>query len=179
MNWKEKLIEMEHCKDFKSAISYIQLVIDNNSDDVEAYIRSIYLLHNILVEEDYRDLDHDFIADLLKSLFVTSYDKFSNNAEYLFFIGKILYISEWYFGIDDDFKPIEEKLAFNMQKKAYEMESNNILYEWAYKFSLGDKSASKLAEQILTQNKTRLAWLKSKGFPGEYILDVLKQNCNT
>jgi hypothetical protein len=176
MNWKEQLTELEHNKEYKSAINHIQNVIKGNPEDVEAYIRSIYLLHNILVEEDYSDLDHDFLASLLKSLFDASYAKFSSNSEYLFFIGKILYIAEWYFGVDDDFKATEEKQAFQMQKKAYEIERNNTLYEWAWRFSIGDKFASTLAEQILTRDKTKLEWLKSKGFPGEYILKALEQN---
>ena len=89
MNWKEHLTILEYNKDYKSAIEHIQSVIKDNPDEVEAYIRGIYLLHNILVEEDYSDLDHDFLASLLKSLFDTSYEKFTSNAEYLFFIGKI------------------------------------------------------------------------------------------
>jgi hypothetical protein len=176
MNWKKQLLDLENSKDYKPAINLIQNVIKDNPEDVEAYIRGIYLLHNILVEEDYTNLEHDSLASLLKSFFDTSYNKFSKNAEYLFFIGKILYIAEWYFGLDDDFKPTEEKQAFQMQSKAHEMESDNILYEWAYKFSLGEKSASNLAEQILTKDKTKLEWLESKGFPGKYILEALEQS---
>lgn len=176
MNWKEHLTNLEYSKDYKLAIEHIQSVIKDNPDDVEAYIRGIYLLHHILVEEDYSELEHDFLATLLKSYFDISYVKFSNNAEYLFFIGKILYIAEWYFGVDDDFKSTEEKQAFQMQKMAYEKGKDNVLYEWAYRFSLGEKLASHLAEQILSQDKSKLEWLKSKGFPGEYILEALEQS---
>lgn len=176
MNWKEHLIELEHKKDYKLAAEFIQNVIKENPDNIEAYIRAIYLIHNILVEEDYPVSEQDSLANLLKLYFDTSYQKFSDNAEYLFFVGKILYIAEWYFGLDDDFKPTEEKQAFQMQKKAHELERNNILYEWAWRFSLGDKSASTLAEQILTQDTTKSEWLKSKGLPGEYILETLEQN---
>lgn len=176
MKWKEYLADLENSKDYKLAIEHMQSVIKDNPDNVEAYIRVIYLLHNILVEEEYAELEHDFLAGLLKSYFDISYVKFSNNAEYLFFIGKILYIAEWYFGVDDDFKPTEEKQAFQMQKTAHEMEKDNVLYEWAYRFTLGEKLASHLAEQILLQEKTKLEWLKSKGFPGEYILEALEQS---
>lgn len=179
MNWKKHLIELEISKNFKSAVEFIQKVVQENPNDVEAYVRGIYLLHNILVEEDYPELDHDFLAELLRSFFKVSYKKFSNNAEYLFFVGKILYIAEWYFGLDDDLKPMEEKQAFQMQKKAYEMEKGNTLYEWAYRFSLGESSAQQLANQILVRNKTKLEWLKTKGFPGEYIIEALEQNTNT
>lgn len=176
MNWKKQLISFEQSKDYKSAIKHIQNVVKNNPNDVEAHIRMLYLLHNILVEEDYTGIDHDFLASLLKSFFDISYEKFAKNAEYLFFIGKILYIAEWYFGLDDDFKPTEEKQAFQMQKKAHDMERGNVLYEWAYRFSLGDVLATYLANQILSHDNVTLKWLKSKGFPGKYILVALEQS---
>lgn len=176
MNWKEHLTELEHRKDYALAIEYIQGVIKENPDDVEAYIRAIYLLHNILVEEDYPESEQGFLAGLLKSYFNISYVKFSNNSEYLFFIGKILYIAEWYFGLNDRPKSMDESLAFQMQKKAHEMEKGNVLYEWAYRFSLDDKLSTYLAEQILLHNNPKLEWLKSKGFPGEYILEALEQS---
>lgn len=176
MNWKKHLIKLEHSKDYKLAVELIQNVIKDNPNDIEAYIRAIYLLHNILVEEDYPESEHDFLASLLKSYFDISYRKFSDNTEYLFFVGKILYIEEWYFGLNDDVKPIEQSLAFQMQKKAHEMVKGNALYEWAYRFSLGDKLAAYLAEQILLHDKATLEWLKSKGFPGEYVLETLEQS---
>ena len=129
MNWKEQLDNLQDSKQWKSAIDLIVKTINNNSEDVEGYIRIIYLLHNILLEEDYLEEEHDPMANLLRKYFEESYQKFSENPEYLFFVGKILYIAEWYFGIDDDFKPLEEKLAFKMQKKAFEKDSDNQLYQ--------------------------------------------------
>ena len=176
MSWKENIIELEHNANWPQAVQLIQSIVKEYPNDVEAYIRAIYLLHNILVEKDYSESQHDFLASLLKAYFEISYQKFSGNAEYLFFVGKILYIAEWYFGLDDDFKPMEERRAFQMQKKAHEMEKENKLYEWAYRFSIGDNLSTCLAEQILLKDKTTLKWLKLKGFPGEYILDALKRN---
>ncbi|MCB9082403.1 MAG: hypothetical protein H6555_11910 [Lewinellaceae bacterium] len=176
MNWKEQLEKHEHSKDWESAIELMQKTISDNPNDVEVYVRVIYLLHNILVEEDYPESDHDHIAGLLKQYFNESYKRFSDNAEYLFFIGKILYIAEWYFGIDDDFNPVEEKQAFQMQKKAFEKEPGNVLFEWAYRFSLDDKLAGYLAEQILLHDNGKVEWLRSKGFPGRYILESLERS---
>lgn len=175
MNWKENLTELEDNENWKEAIEVIQHVIIEYPNNVEAYIRGIYLLHHILVEEDYPKAQHDFLADLLKSFFKISYHKFYGNAEYLFFIGKILYIAEWYFGVDDDFKPIEERLAFQMQKKAHDLEIDNKLFKWAYLFSLGDNMSKVLAKQILADNNI-MTWLDARGLPGKYIKDSLKQN---
>jgi len=176
MNWKEQLKKFENSRDWKSAIELMQRNLDQNPDDVEAYVTIIYLLHNFLVEEDYLESEHDHWAGLLKQYFVESQKNFSDNAEYLFFIGKILYIAEWYFGVDDDFKPVEEKKAFKMQKKAFEKEPKNTLFEWAYRFSLDDKLSGYLAQQILVYDKTKVEWLKLKGFPGEYILESLERS---
>ena len=54
MNWKAQFAEYEksfgvHAEiDWKPAIALAQKVLENSPDDVEAYIRAIYLLHNIL-----------------------------------------------------------------------------------------------------------------------------------
>lgn len=176
MNWRAHLEKFEQDKDWKSAISLMQKVIGDNPNQVELYIRIIYLLHNILVEENYSESDDAYFAELLRYYFEESYQQFSDNAAYLFFVGKILYVAEWYFGIDDDLKPIEERQAFQMQKKAFEKERNNVLFEWAYRFSLGDELAGYLADQILLYDKATVEWLKLKGFPGYYILEFLEQN---
>lgn len=175
MNWKAQFADYEkffgvHAEiDWKPAVAFAQKVIDNNPEDIEAYIRVIYLLHNILVEEDYPETEHDHMANLLKQYFNKSYKKFSENAEYLFFIGKILHIAEWYFGLADN------KLAVELQKKATEKEPGNLLYEWTYRFSCpGDIEEGYLAHQLITHEKDKIRWLKSKGYPGEYILEHLE-----
>ena len=179
MNWKEQFENVEkqfgqHAeRDWKPVIDLVQNAIKNNPDDVEAYIRTIYLLHNVLVEEDYTALEHDYMAELLKKYFNQSFFKFKENTEYLFFIGKILHISEWYFGLDDDIKSNDESLAFKMQKKAYENEPENILFEWAYRLSSNDATAVTLAKKILNDSD-KIQWLKSKGFPGSYFLEHLE-----
>ncbi|NDK57360.1 hypothetical protein [Pontibacter fetidus] len=181
MNWKEKLAEIEchfghhEKRDWRPTIELVQRFRMEQLSNVELRIRIIYLLHNILVEEEYTQEEHDLIASLLKLEFAESYQKFSDNSEYLFFIGKILYVAEWYFGIDDDTKPLEDKFAFKMQKKAFEKEPHNKLYEWAFLFSKNDKEKSfLLAKQLLYSDASWLNWLKVKGFPGLYIIEALK-----
>ncbi|MFM7022220.1 MAG: hypothetical protein ACKOXB_04525 [Flavobacteriales bacterium] len=173
MTWKEELIKYENSRDWESAIELMKDVISIDSSSSEAYISVIYLLHNLLLEEQYTGTDREEISILLKQYFNDSRKRFSENSEYLFFIGKILYIAEWYFGVDDDLKPIKERQAFKMQKKACEIEPNNILFEWGYRFSLGEKLSEKLAEIILKDDSI-VTWLKVRGFHGQYILESLK-----
>jgi hypothetical protein len=177
MNWKEQLSEVEKhfgChekRDWKPAIEIVKKIVKKYPYNVEVYIRTIYLIHNILVEEEYQNDEHDKMADLLKKYFETSYRLFSENSEYLFFIGKILHIAEWYFGLDND------KLAIEMQKRAMEQEPGNLLYEWAYRLSCsGDIVEGYIANQLIEHEKEKVEWLKDKGFPGSYILEHLQMS---
>ena len=179
MIWKEQLSEIEshfgyhEQRDWTNDIEFVCNLVERYPNDVEVYIRIIYIIHNILVEEKYPDDKRDEWTDLLQKYFNESYHKFSENAEYLFFISKILYIAEWYFGLFDD----EYKLAIKMQKKAMDKEPGNILYEWAYRLSCqGDIVSGYLANQLIEYDKEKVKWLKSKGFPGSYVLEHLQMS---
>ena len=169
MSWKEQLSEYEKNKEWREAIHLLEKIIEENDSKSEPFVRMIYLLHNLLVEEDYKSygLNHDYLANLLLKYFQESFHKFENDAEYLFFIGIILHIAEWYFGQDD------VQLAFQMQKKAMELEPQNTLFEFSYNFSISNNSvAIRLATELLN-NSTKLQWLESKGFPGQYVLGIV------
>lgn len=182
MEWKNELHEIEKKIGFHEKCNWLDIsdqirkITSNNTNNVQVYIRAIYLLHHILLEEPHTSFEENKLTILLKKIYIHSSNLFSENAEYLFFIGKILYIAEWYFGLNDDLKDIHDRLAFKMQRKAFEKEPNNKLYEWAYKFSLNDKSTNVLAAQILSNEKEKIKWLKSIGFPGEYIIQCLEEN---
>jgi hypothetical protein len=173
MNWQE-IEKFESNKDWTPAIKLLQTIVIDEPDNIEAYVRLIYLLHNILLEEKYHISEHDYFSNMLKYYFEESNKKFLSDSEYLFFIGKILYIAEWYFGIDDDSKPMVDRLAFKMQKGAFDKEPDNILYEWAYVFSKGEKTtAYALSKKLLFENKKSVNWLNTKGFPGKYLLESI------
>lgn len=169
MNWQEQLKRFETNSEWDNAIELMKKTVADNSNDSWGYIQAIYLFHNILLEENYPEEKQNDLADLLKECFNQSKEKFSENAEYLFFIGKILHIAEWYFGLDDN------QLALEFQKKAMNKEPGNLLYEWAYRLSCpGDTVEGYLAHQLIENEKGKVAWLKTKGFPGAYILEHLK-----
>ena len=184
MNWKKQIEIFEErfnkslIIDCKPAIELSKKILSDNPNNVEAYVRVIYLLHNIILEEDHQYITYEQMTALITEVFEQSKVQFSENSEYLFFLGKILYIAEWYFGINESLNSIVESQAFKMQKKASELEPNDILYEWAWRLSLGEKIAGHLASQILLYDKEHTDWLKSKGFPGEYILQSLEYNKN-
>jgi hypothetical protein len=175
MNWKEQLSEIEshfgrrEKRDWKPAVELVKTLVKKHSHDVEVYVRAIYLIHNILVEEDYPLSEHDEMANLLKQYFNKSHSLFSENAEYLFFTGKILHIAEWYFGL------VDNTLAIEMQKKAMDKDQGNLLYEWAYRLSCpGDIVEGYLANHLIEHEVKSVVWLKNKGFPGSYVLEHLQ-----
>jgi tetratricopeptide (TPR) repeat protein len=168
MNWQEQLQEYQRTKDWDRAIDLMNQTIATNHVDKWAYIQAIYLFHNILLEEDYPDEKQESLASSLQRYFEESQHKFSTDPEYLFFIGKILHIAEWYFGLGDN------SLAISFQKKALDMKQDSLLYEWAYRLSCtGDQVADYIAYQLVTNEVSIIEWLKSKGFPGYYILEHL------
>lgn len=177
MDFRDKLIEIErdfgfHKKiDWKQRINLVENLLIEIPNNVELNVRAIYILHNILVEEVYPDNQLEEMIGLLQKWFNISRMKFSENSEYLFFIGKILHISEWYFGLKDN------RLAIEFQRKAMEKEPGNLLFEWAYRLSCeGDLLEEYLANQIITYDNKSVNWLKSKGYPGEYILTQIRMS---
>ena len=177
MNWEKQILKIEEEfgfhkeKNWKPVIDSVNKLLTEYPDDVELYIRAIYLLHNILVEEEYPNEEQNKMTHLLQKWFNQSKEKFSENAAYLFFIGKILHIAEWYFGLEDT------ELALEFQKKAMQKEPDNLLYEWAYLFSHPKNAlAGYIAHKIIEYDKGKVSWLKSKGFPGAYALEHLKMS---
>jgi hypothetical protein len=150
----------------------MQDTIRKNDSNVDAYLSMNYLLMNLLVEEHYDPNEHDYYAGLLKKYFIESYAKFFNKPEYLFFIGKIASISEWYFDIE-----LEE--VQRMIKKAANLEPENILYQWS-NYSDLDMRDSHNKEKIILYAKQALSEpkvkeeLKSKGALGKYLWDSLE-----
>ena len=171
MNWKEQLSKLEQSKNWKSAIAFMQETITQNSNSVDAYLSMNYLLMNLLVEEQYNSNDHNYYAGLLKKYFIESYAKFSDNPKFLFFIGKIACMSEWYFDID-----IEE--AHSMMKKSSVIEPDNILYKWANYSNLDMRESSNnerlilYAKHAFSEPKVREE-LKSIGALGAYLYEAL------
>lgn len=159
--WQEALVEIE----------WIILLYPNNE---EWYIRVIYLLHNILLEEiTNKDLNNAYQIKL-KEYFEISKNKFHNNTDYQFFIWKILYIAEWYFWLDDDTKNIKNKLAYKMQKRALELDKNNELFRWAILLSEGNINKANLLRRNILNNTNVMIWLNNYWFPWKYIINSLE-----
>ena len=175
MNWKENLAMLEQRDDWKGAVNLMHVVLIKYPNDVDAYIRHIYLLNDIMLEHDPElyGMTIDSVAKDLKEWFDYSYAIFKDNAEYLFFVGYIISIAEWYFPEFTKAKSLE------MIKKAMEIDVNNILYRWGYELlESPNNSFVYWADIILHHDHHIVEWLKTKGFPGQYILDAVRWSYN-
>ncbi len=166
-DWKEQLNRYEVSKDWACAIKLMKKVIRKNPNDIDAYLFMCYLLINILAEENYDVKKRDWYAQLLKKYYYDSYAKFNQNPEYLFYIGKMACMAEWYF--DSDMESLQ-----SMMKKAAYLDPNNPLYQWAHfmDFGIDIKETSNYAKRAVS-DPIVISMLKKKGALGSYILGLL------
>ncbi len=175
MTWKETLRQLEYKKDWDTAIEFMQHVIHQNPDDMDAHIYMNFLLMNLLVEEDHSHLSSnklDYYARLARYYFDISYAKYSENAEYLFYTGITAVMSEWYWGIE-----IEDYLR--MLDMAMQLEPDNILYRWQRivhlkeKDPINYKELKEYYENVLKEDSYIQKTLRSKGAVGAYLLRLI------
>ncbi len=173
--WKQQLRKLEQNKKWDEGISLLQDVLAKNQNDLDAYICLNYLLINLLIEEDFDDSKHDFYARTAKQAFVDSFQKFHDNAEYLFFTAITCYIAEYYY--DLDFSQVQA-----MIRRAVELDPENILYKWGYYLYLHQnnpehaKKGLPYAHIILDKHSREHKYLESKGAIGFYILDIMQNS---
>jgi hypothetical protein len=171
MDWQKEMISIEQTNDWKAAI---QLLEKQNGDTPEIYLRVIFLLLDFVVEGQYTQEEHDYASEKLREFFDKAHEKFSDNPEFLFFIGIMVYVGEWYFGMES----VEPATA--MLENAMRMEPDDTLYKWGYYSRIDQRPEQntdlklQLSERLLFRETTKLDWLKSKGMLGKYVLGTLE-----
>lgn len=172
MNWKDEIIIIEKKRDWKAAIQLTKTV---NENEPSIYLRSMFLLLDLLIDGQYSEEEYKFAIDNLKGIFNKSNQRFSTNAEFLFFAGIMIYIGEWCFGI----KSI--KTATTMLENAMNMKPESTLYRWGYYSRIDQRLEENtllkinLSEHLLFEDPYTIDWLKSKGLLGLYVLGTLEE----
>jgi len=173
MAWKEQLKIFESNGEWDIAIELMLAVIQEHPDEVDAYIYILFLLKNLLIEEDYNKNKRTYYVSILYKYFDKSYKKFLHNAEYLFCTGWTASMCPWYFGI-------EREDADKMIHTALILEPNNIFYQTAYYIEL-DRTITKnqipseaYARLILQDDSAITIAIKSRGALGECILGCMR-----
>lgn len=137
VDWRLKLASIE--KEFDShekycwegAIATLQGLYAQYYDNVEFSVRIIYIIYHLLVHEEITDEERMVWGNMLVDYFRETSQTFQNNAEYLFFLSRIIDdepIGLW--GTDEYSKPYEETLYYQMAQKASALEPDNKLYLW-------------------------------------------------
>jgi hypothetical protein len=175
MYWKEKLKSLEKAKQWDYAIAFMQNIIKENPNDMDAYMCMNYLLMNLLGEEDYDDSKLDYYSKLTKWYFDESYTKFSENPEYLYITAKTAVMGPWFFGIDQ--LDIEK-----MIEKSQQLDPENLVYKESYYWDLSEKNSTSkelinYCNIILSEDSVVEKQLKDKGAVGEYLLELKKNWC--
>lgn len=172
MTWKKILRSLERSQQWDTAIEFMQQVISDNQADLDAYLFMLFLIMNLLVEEDHNESKHNHYEMLAKKYFDEAYEKFSDNPEFLYYAGKTAVMSEWYFGIEqDDY--------IKMMARAAESDPHNPVYQWNYYDELAtenvrDENARAYAITILDKNSSINKILSAKGALGEYLLEIMR-----
>lgn len=172
MTWQKKLRILEQRKQWNLAIELMEDIIAHEPDNLDAYLSISYLLMNLLVEEDCDITQHDRYEYLAKKYYDESYKKFSHDPKYLFYIGKIAGISEWFFGLSTT----EYK---KLLQDALRLDPDNILYQWGY-YSFLDRTdrenRKKICEYALTvldPNSPIPNMLPTDIALGKYLLEMI------
>jgi hypothetical protein len=175
MSWKEELAYLEKTKQWDVAIDFMQKVIKEHPDDMDAYLCINFLLMDLLVEEEHdMSKDPNYIT-LSKWYFEQSYAKFSENPEFLYIAAKTASICELFCGINTE--------AYEaMLEKAKKLKSDNLLYNESYYWNLRDKNPKDpeliaYARLVLSANSPVKKQLQSKGSVGEYLLGMKENWC--
>lgn len=189
MNWKETLNILEQNEDFDVAIFFMQNVIRENPDDVDAYIFMLFRLMDTIVEhscyfanisrtavrdikKEYYDAKEDEYSLLAPRYFQEGYAKFSDNAEFLYYVGDTACMSYWYFTRN-------EELIDSMLPKASLLDPKNPVYQWPYYAAIQrkndkDEGLLKYIEKVLEDDSQIQKTLQTKGALGKGMLSRMR-----
>ena len=157
-------------EDWSPIAEVILDIATENPDDCLTHIRCVYGLHNILLEEDVSINFIETYSPKLLTVYQEGQKRFPESPDYLFFVGSILHIAEWYFGLNDDIKPMKDRLAFRMTESALGLEPKNLVFQWGHYRSRWEiEIADRTGSAILAKEGGWLTWLESFAFLGEYI----------
>lgn len=161
-------IKLENLVRQKDWDEYISTAKDAGVTDVDLAVEAIFLLFTNLVYPQSNFVpEYKQMMKALEHLFQYFLGIYKDNAKFLFFVGYFNALSEWAFG-QEDFG-----LSHEMLRKAFEIEPENILYEWGYRFSTGDPQAESITERLYL-DRDQLSRLMSTGAAGRFIAEAIE-----
>lgn len=167
---------LEREEKWPEAILALEQRVDQTPSDVKARIWLIFLLWYVLLESDHQKhgVSADSLEEKLRSQFTASRGLYSDDPEYLFFIGYIIQLSEWYF--EDNSFPDAARQAREMIKSARSLDPQNLLYEWGYHMAVShdfEKSRG-LGRELIKD--ARFNALSDQGALGAYFREMIESS---
>ncbi len=170
---EKKLQAIEQEYDWRNAIDLMEEAISKTDLSQELSYRILFLLAYFCSDLPHNQQELKQASEKLKKYLQIS-DRFAHDPEYLVFSGVTIYLAYFYIGYDS---PVE---AVNRIKKAIQINSDNIFYQWLLNFVEDqdpDKNKSyknELLKNMLKDENNYMEWLKSKGLVGEYLLGMME-----
>jgi len=181
MTWKEDVALLEQEGNFDIAVFLLEKVIEDNPDEMDAYIFLLYRfmdssLDNTCywansndplrkIKEAYCEekIWHGYAVQAQKC-FDESYAKFSENPAYLYYASKILRPFYWFLGLK-----IEDTLLENMLNKAKSLGYNAILEQNYPNHMTNDSDTIAWAKRIMNDPSLK-EQLATKGAAAQYVI---------
>lgn len=185
MHWKEQVARLEQEGSFDIAIFLLQKVIAEHPDNVDAYIFLLYRLMDTLIEGScywsniskdplrevksaYYESKYDEYVQLARRYFAESYAKYSDNPEYLFYVGVIIGPDPYIFNPKEGFDPMD------MIHAAFALNYNTVLKDEftslnMYLATHNQANNIVYARNILSDSSLQ-GQLATKGSAGEYVI---------
>jgi len=168
--WRAELEVLEKSGDAKGAVLLLER---NDISESELYLRVLFLLLDWMVEGQYSELERLFGYGKIQDIYSVAKLKFSDDSEFCFFCGIMIYWCEWCFGLDS------VDAGTLMLDTAMRKEPDNILFKWGYiseinqRIDVNTRLKKELSRQILFKEPQAIKWLKSKGLLEEYVFGLL------
>lgn len=175
----DEIDALQHQEKWHEAMTALDQRLQVDRIDVEARIQMIFLMWYILLEFDHSKLgfDKELLEKKLQEHFSIAQNLLCEEPEYLFFIGYIVHLTDWYFK-NAEF-PDAIALAEKMLTKVRSLAPQELLFEWGYHMTVTrdiDKVrdlGKKLSDAI---NQGEFKKLFKRGLLGEYFREIIKHN---
>ena len=147
-------------------IGYIRKsILTENSMNI--YVDSIYYIHHVLLEYRLPENIREELSKLLLFIFNESRAKFIENSDYLFFVGYILNIAEWYFDESD------RKLAKKFTDRASQLDRDNKLFRFGALLADNRRVDARSLALEINEDPSIREFLLSSGYAGKQIIGLI------
>lgn len=167
-NFMEKIKQIESEFNISKAVDYLE----KENCGINEYLRIMFMITYFLKEGEYTEEEYKYYVTYLRKYFQILSIRFSNNSEYLFYMGIIISMGEWYFNVGIE-------VAEAMKRKANLLEPDNELYQWIRYDDLDmrekdNKNKVRIYAKRILGNEKITEELSSKGLLGQYITGMLE-----